>query len=147
MKTEIRLERFHEYLRGEGRALAAVEPLRVERVMTQDFVSVPSWFPADKAASVLRHTGKAFALVAGPRGDNHLASLNDLLTAPSTKSVGWCAKPLGPTVANDTTFDEAMELMDAHSLDRVAVVFGRLLVGIVTRDPDERRVPANRTSH
>ena len=134
MKTELRFEPYEALLAGERGLVAGPERPCVAEAMSSDFISLPAWFPAEKAASVLRLKSKGFAFISGPGGQTSLVALEELDGAPVRKSVAWCVRPLGPTVAQDATLDDAVALMDRHAIDHVPVVMGRLLVGIVTRD-------------
>jgi hypothetical protein len=111
-----------------GRAWVGVDSL-----MTRSFVSLPSWFPADKAAAVLRQQGKEFALVTERTGGPALAHLRDLAAAPTNKSVLWRTTPLGRAVTPGARIDQALSLMDAHASDNLPVVVGGLIVGLLTR--------------
>ena len=128
-----------QLLQGIRGALRAPEP-RVEQLMGRDFVSLPAWFSAAQAAKILQQTGKSFALFAGPGGDR-LATRAELEAVEPMKSAAPCATPLGPAITIDASLDEAVSLMGRRKLDRVAVVVGRLLVGILTRDAIAERVP------
>ena len=114
---------------GEDGRLPLVNRTRVEDVMARSFVSLPAWFPAAKAAQVLRQTGKSFVLIGGPGGAQQMATLRELMTAPAEKSIAWCGSALGPDIAVDAGVDEALALMDRRGVDRVAVMLGKLLVG------------------
>lgn len=96
-------------------------------------VSLPGWFPADKAAAVLRHQKKQFALLADQQGVTRVASLEQLAHAPATKSVLWCGRPLGPAVAPTTSADEASRLLDDHPETFIPIVLGGVVLGILTR--------------
>jgi Mg/Co/Ni transporter MgtE len=106
----------------------------VGSLVSGNFVSLPAWFPADKAVAVLRNKGKRFALIRDRDGRLRVADLRQLVSASSTKSVSWCALPLGPTVAPVASLNEVMRLMDAHQSAYLPVVTCRVLVGIFARD-------------
>src|SRR6188474_1118589 len=78
-------------------------------------VTLPAWFPADKAAAVLRQQRKQFVLLADHKGTTHAASLDQLERAPATKSVLWCGRPLGPALSTATPRHEARRLMETHA--------------------------------
>jgi len=101
-----------------------------------DFLTLPAWFPADKAAAVLRSQGKRFALIADRNGMSSVADRQQLAAAPASKSIAWCATPLGPPVSPSTSFDEARRLMDAHAY--LPVVIGGVVVRILARDASTR---------
>ena len=128
-----------QLLRGNRGYPRAPEP-RLEEVMGRDFVSLPAWFSAAQAAKVLQQTGKSFALFAGAGGEL-LATRAELEATAPLKSAASCARPLGPAITIDASLDEAVTLMARRQLDSVAVVVGRLLVGILTRDAIAERLP------
>ena len=103
---------------------------------SDNFLTLPAWFPADKASAVLRKKGKRFALVGDRNGTELVADLHCLSSAPPTKSVSWCASPLGPGVAPTATLDQVACLMDARGSAYLPVVVGGLIVGIVARDAE-----------
>jgi len=104
-------------------------PLVVER----NCVSLPAWFPAEKAAAVLRQQKKQFALLADHQGVTRVASLDELSQAPATKSVLWCGRPLGPAVSPATSASEALRLLEAHPDAFLPVVLGGVVLGILNR--------------
>jgi CBS domain-containing protein len=55
-------------------------------------------------------------------------------------TAGDLADPDLPTVDPDTPLDEALVLMGQHGLDRVAVVEGGRLLGVLPREPVVRRL-------
>jgi|GEM_PF-3658578 len=139
MKTETILPADDRQLwRGTPGSRRAAEP-RVEELMERDFVSLPAWFSAAQAGKVLRQTGKSYALFGGDR----VATLREL-EAGGGKGAASCARPFGPAVAVDASWGEAWTVLERHRLDRVAVVLGRVLVGIVTREALVERIPAGR---
>jgi hypothetical protein len=113
---------------------AAPPGARVDAHMHRGFIRLPSWFPTDKAAAVLRQKGQRFALVVDRAGSTGLAHLGQLAAAPPTKSVLWCARPLGRAVTSAALVDEALALMTAASVDHLPVTVDGLLVGILTRE-------------
>lgn len=124
---------------------AAPPSVRVDAHMARDFISLPSWFPAEKAAAVLRQQGRRFALVVNRAGATGLADVGQLAAAAPTKSVLWCARPLGRAVTSDALLDEALTLMTAAAVDHVPVTVDGLLVGILTREAAlAGRSPASR---
>lgn len=123
----------------DTRAQRPVSEPRVEELMARDFVSLPPWFSAAQAAKVLRQTGKSYALFAGER----LATAVEL-EAGGGKSAASCALPLGPALAVDVSSSQAWAVMERNRLPRVAVVLGRVLVGIVTREAVAEQLPAGR---
>ncbi len=137
MKTHSIVEPWTGKERGTpGRAHASRATPLVEWVMTDDWMSLPAWFPADKAAQVLRCKGKTYAMFGGggQPASGGLARVDELEAAPAGKSAVWCARPFGPAVNQETTLDQAATLMDEHAVDRLPVVFGRLVIGVVSRD-------------
>jgi predicted transcriptional regulator len=128
----------------EGDAPFAVET--VGDLADRAIASIPSWFPADKAAAVLRQQGKTFALVADRTGVSGVASAQALAAAPPTKSVSWCTVSLAQAVKSDVSLDRALALMDDYSVDCLPVVvggFGGLIAGIITRDAIEANLAHN----
>ena len=116
---------------------------RVEVLMSRDFVSLPPWFSAAQAAKVMRQTGKSHAVFGGQR----LATVAELEAGgpkSADRSAASCAAPFGPTITVDASLNEAWAVMEANHLDRVAVVLGRVLVGVVTRDALAAERPATR---
>jgi hypothetical protein len=101
---------------------------------SDDFLTLPAWFGAEQAAAVLRSKGKRLALIAGGDGMSSVADLHRLAAAPSTKSISWCAVPLGPAVLPTTSLGEARRLMDAHGSAYLPVVTGGVIVSILARD-------------
>ena len=99
-----------------------------------DFLTLPAWFGAQQAAAVLRSKGKRLALIAGVDGMTSVADLHRLAAAPGTKSISWCATPLGPAVLPTTSLDEVHRLMDVHGSDYLPVVTGGVIVNILARD-------------
>ncbi|HEX2656972.1 MAG TPA: hypothetical protein VHU40_01815 [Polyangia bacterium] len=122
-------------------AVTGTNSIAIER----NCVSLPAWFPADKAAAVLRHQKKQFALLADQQGVTRVASLDQLTHAPATKSVLWCGRPLGPAVAPATSPEEALRLLDAHPEAFLPVVLGGVVLGILTRAalPSVSRFPVH----
>jgi CBS domain-containing protein len=127
-----------QVLRDARASLPVSEP-RVEELMARDFVSLPPWFSAAQAAKVLRQTGKSYALFGGER----LATALEL-EAGGAKSAASCALPLGPALAVDVSLSQAWAVMERNRLPRVAVVLGRVLVGIVTREALAQQLPDHR---
>jgi len=117
-----------QVLRATRAALPATQ-LRVEELMARDFVSLPAWFSAAQAGKILRQTGKSYALFGGDR----LATAAEL-EAGGAKGAASCARPLGPAVAIDASPHQVWSFLEKNRLDRVPVVLGRVLVGIVTRE-------------
>jgi Mg/Co/Ni transporter MgtE len=101
---------------------------------SDNFLSLPAWFPADKASAILRQTGKRFVLVSDRNGIERVTDLRQLASAPSTKTVSWCALPLGPSVGPQATLDEVLRLMEERRSAYLPVVVGGMIVGIVARD-------------
>jgi hypothetical protein len=120
-------------LAATKRGTENAEVLRAGAVASQNFVSLPSWFPVDKASAVLRLKGKLFALTADERGIAYVAHLDQLTAAPSAKSLRWCAVPLGPAVAPATPLEQASQLMDRHASTCVPVVMGGVVLGVLSR--------------
>ena len=106
---------------------------------SDNFISLPAWFPADKASAILRKTGKRFVLISDRNGIERVTDLRQLASAPSTKSVSWCALPLGPSVTLQATRDEVLRLMDGRRSAYLPVVIGGVIVGIVARDAGTAR--------
>ena len=104
------------------------------KTANDNFLTLPAWFPADKAGAVLRNKGKRFALITDGNGWASVADVRQLAVAPSTKSVSFCARPLGPAVAATASFDEAIRLMDTHHKAYLPMVVSGVIVGIVARD-------------
>ena len=140
MKTEPTHHADDLQLLRDTRAPRPVSEPRVEELMARDFVSLPPWFSAAQAAKVLRQTGKSYALFAGER----LATAVEL-EAGGGKSAASCALPLGPALAVDVSSSQAWAVMERNRLPRVAVVLGRVLVGIVTREAVAEQLPAGRS--
>ena len=107
--------------------------------MERDFVSLPAWFSAAQAGKVLRQTGKSYALFAGDR----IATATELESGGG-KGAASCARSFGPAVGVDASWGEAWAVLERNRLDRVAVVLGRVLVGIITREALVERIPAGR---
>ena len=105
-----------------------------------DFVTLPAWFPAHKAAAVLDSTGKRLALIADRNGMTSVADRRQLEAAPASKSLAWCATPLGPPVSPTTSFAEARRLMDAHGHAYLPVVIGGVVMKILSRETVTRSV-------
>ncbi len=105
-----------------------------------DFVTLPAWFPADKAAAVLRSKGKRLALISDRNGVASVADRRQLAAAPASKSIAWCAKPLGPPVSPTTSLAEARRLMDAHGSAYLPVVIGGVVMKILSRETVTRTV-------
>ncbi len=149
MGRDMKIESNHPaddlHLLRAGRATLPVAEPRVEAIMARDFVSLPAWFSAAQAGKVMRQAGKSCSLFAGPGGEL-LATLADLDAASPAKSAASCAAPLGPGIRVDASPAQALAVMDRHQLDRVPVVMGRLLVGIVTRDVVEACRPVSSTA-
>ncbi len=99
----------------------------------RELVSLPAWFPADKAAAILRHHAAAFAFVTDRTGISGTASLVELERVPRSKSVAWVATPLGRAISLDTTPAEALAMMRRQGLDHLPASVGGLIIGIVTR--------------
>jgi hypothetical protein len=99
-----------------------------------DFLTLPAWFPAAKAAAVLRSQGKRLALIADRNGVSSVAALEELAAAPANKSISWCAAPLGPAVAPATSQLEVRRLMDADGSAYLPVVMGGVVLSILARD-------------
>ena len=119
--------------------LVQASPLLIDR----NCLSLPAWFPADKAAAVLRQQKKQFALLADHQGVTRVASLDELSQAPVTKSVLWCGRPLGPAVSSTTSADEALRTLEAHPGAFLPIVLGGVVLGILTRTSVAKiRVPA-----
>jgi hypothetical protein len=95
-----------------------------------DFLTLPAWFPADKAAAILRSQGKRLALIADRNGMTSVADRRQLAAAPASKSIAWCASPLGPPVSPTTSAAEARRLMQAHGSAYLPVVIGGVVVRI-----------------
>jgi hypothetical protein len=142
MKTEPTHDADDLQLMRDARGAQLLPGPRVQAVMERNYVSLPAWFSAGQTASVLRQTGKSFALFGGPGGER-LVTLAALEAVPPAKSACSCGSELGPGLAADASLDEALAVMERHQLDRVAVVMGRLLVGIVTRDAITDRLPTH----
>jgi hypothetical protein len=137
MKTESTVEPWTGQVKGNpGRTRAHRSTPVVEWVMTDDWISLPGWFAAEQAANVLRCKGKMYAMFGGggQPASGGLARVDELEAAPAGKSALWCARPFGPAVNQETTLDEAATLMDEHAVDRLPVVLGRLVIGVVSRD-------------
>jgi hypothetical protein len=105
-----------------------------QSLASDNFLSLPAWFPAEKACAILRATGKRFVLIADGNGLGRIADRQQLASAPLSKSVSWCGVPLGPSVTPAATPDEVLGLMDAHRMAYLPVVVGGVVVGIVARD-------------
>jgi hypothetical protein len=101
---------------------------------SDDFLTLPAWFQAGSAAAVLRSKGKRLALIADGNGMVSVADVHQLAAAPGTKSISWCASPLGPAVSPTTSLAEARRLMDAHGSAYLPVVMGGVIVKILSRD-------------
>jgi hypothetical protein len=105
----------------------------IASAVKRDLVSLPAWFPADKAAAILRHHAAAFAFVTDRTGISGTASLVELERIPRTKSVAWVATPLGRAIALDTSPADALAMMQRQGLDHLPASVGGLIIGIVTR--------------
>lgn len=129
----------------EGDESLAVET--VGALVERAVASIPSWFPADKAAAVLRQQGRAFTLVTNRSGVSGVASAQALASAPPTKSVSWCTVSLAQAVRPDVSLDRALALMDDSSVDCLPVVvgggLGGVIAGIVTREAIEANLLNN----
>ena len=99
-----------------------------------DFLTLPAWFPADKAAAILRSQRKHLVLIADRNGMTSVADRRRLASAPASKSIAWCATPLGPPVSPATSLGEARRLMEAHGSAYLPVVIGGVVVRILARD-------------
>jgi CBS domain-containing protein len=119
-------------LDGTSRTLLAGHG--IAPALKRELVSLPAWFPADKAAAILRHHATAFAFVTDRTGISGTASLVELERIPRTKSVAWVATPLGRAISLDTAPAEALAMMRRQGLDHLPASVGGLIVGIVTRD-------------
>lgn len=108
-------------------------------------LTLPAWFPADKAAAVLRQQKKQFVLLADQKGTTHAASLDQLERAPATKSVLWCGRPLGPAISPRTPLQEALRLMEAHVHTYLPIVMGGVVLGILTGNALTANSPAAET--
>jgi len=139
MKTESTPHADDLQLLRSSRGAQRAPEARVEELMARDFVSLPPWFSAAQASKVLRQTGKSFALFGG----QSLATVAEL-EAGGARSAASCATPLGPVVAVEASLDYAWAVMERNRLDRVAVVLGRVLVGVVTREALAERRPGRR---
>jgi hypothetical protein len=106
----------------------------IASAVKRDLVSLPAWFPADKAAAILRHHAAAFAFVTDRTGISGTASLVELERIPRTKSVAWVATPLGRAIALDTSPADALAMMQRQGLDHLPASVGGLIIGIVTRE-------------
>ena len=109
-------------------------------------LTLPAWFPADKAAAVLRQQRKQFVLLADHKGTTHAASLDQLEQAPATKSVLWCGRPLGPAVSTATPRHEALRLMETHVHSYLPILMGGVVLGILTRQALAANGPSAGTS-
>jgi|GEM_PF-5597963 len=109
-------------------------------------LTLPAWFPADKAAAVLRQQKKQFVLLADHKGTTRAASLDQLEQAPVTKSVLWCGRPLGPAVSTSTPRHEALRLMETHVHSYLPIVMGGVVLGILTRQALSAKSPTAVTS-
>ena len=96
-------------------------------------ISLPAWFPVDKAASILRAGAAAFAFVTDRTGIAGTASLAELERAPRTKSVSYVAIPLGRELPLDASPEGALARMVAEGLEHLPIAIGGIIVGIVTR--------------
>jgi predicted transcriptional regulator len=105
----------------------------ITSAVEHQLVSLPAWFPAEKAAAILRHHATSFAFVTDRAGISGTVSLADVATAPQTKTVSWIARPLGQAIPLDTTVAEALASMHHQALDHLPVAVGGLIIGIVTR--------------
>jgi hypothetical protein len=121
-------------LTGPGRIghQQLLEFAQVGEKVAQNFVTLPAWFPADKASAVLRAKGKQFALISDKDGVARAAHIDDLEAAPSTKNLQWCAAPLGRAVAPTTSVDEMMRLVAAQPSSYIPVVMGGVVLGIIS---------------
>lgn len=129
MKTEPAHQADDLQLLRSSRGTQPAQQARVEEVMERDFVSLPGWFSAAQAGKVLRQTGKSYALFGG----QSMATVSEL-EAGGAKSAASCATPLGPAILVDASVNHAWTVMEKAQLDRVAVVVGKVMVGVVTRD-------------
>ena len=136
MKTEATHHADDLHILRGSRAAQPARQTRVEELMARDFVSLPPWFSAAQAGKVLRQTGKSFALFSGQR----LATMAEL-EAGGDKSAASCARELGPALAVDVSLDQAWNFLQKNRLDRLPVVLGRVMVGIITRDSLAEQMP------
>jgi hypothetical protein len=104
------------------------------KTTSDNFLSLPAWFPADKAGAVLRNKGKRFALIGDRSGSACVVDLRQLASAPSSKSVSFCATRLGPAVSATASFDDVLRMMDSHQSSYLPVVVCGVMVSIVARD-------------
>jgi hypothetical protein len=115
------------------RTSASVANPGIASAVERESVSLPSWFPVDKAASILRAGAATFAFVTDRTGIGGTASLAELERAPRTKSVSFVAIPLGRALPLDTSPEEALARMADAGLEHLPIEVGGLIVGIVTR--------------
>ncbi|MBC8133140.1 MAG: hypothetical protein H7X95_09180 [Deltaproteobacteria bacterium] len=99
--------------------------------MSRSFVTLPAWFSAQKAASVLKSLKRNYVLVADPRAASSLrvASLGDLLGAPIDKTVEWCAPPAAAFLGPLQSADEAWQVMLNANAEYLPVKVGGLVEG------------------
>jgi len=106
----------------------------VESLANYDFLSLEPWFPADKAAAVLRAKRKRFALFHERNGVTFVADFRQLAAGQATRSARSYAVPLGPSVMPNASKATVEALMRLSGSAHLPVVLGGVIVGIVARE-------------
>src|SRR5215210_6673743 len=132
-------ERAKELLGIGGVAPGAEELLLVAEVMTPEVVTIePSASIADAAKRMIQEEKGPLPVVEGDRPVGMVTDRDIIARVvaeerdPGSLTVGDIATRELVTIGSDQDIDEAARLMDEHQLDRILVVEGERLVGIIS---------------
>ncbi len=132
-------ERAKELLGIGGVAPETEELLLVAEVMTPEVVTIePSASIADAAKRMIQQEKGPLPVVEGDRPVGMVTDRDIIARVvaeerdPGSLTVGDIATRELVTIGSDQDVDEAARLMDEHQLDRILVVEGEKLVGIIS---------------
>ena len=132
-------ERAKELLGIGGVAPGTEELLLVAEVMTPEVVTIePSASIADAAKRMIQEEKGPLPVVEGDRPVGMVTDRDIIARVvaeerdPGSLTVGDIATRELVTIGSDQDIDEAARLMDEHQLDRILVVEGERLVGIIS---------------
>jgi len=121
---------------------------RVRDAMIAEPRSLPAAASAREAGEVLTPAEVRAVYVVGPEGELVGVVTRKTLVArvvargasPEQTTVGQIAEPPHYTIDADTPLDEAFRFLEEHDAERVPVVDGGRLVGVVSRAVLKRRL-------
>ena len=123
-------------------------PPRVRDAMIAEPRSLPASASAREAGEVLTPAEVRAVYVVGPDGDlvgvvtrkTLVARVVALGASPEATELGAIAEPPYYTIEAETPLDEAFRFLEEHDAERVPVVDGDRLVGVVSRAVLKRRL-------